>query len=287
MRRGSTADHFVTLTEWELIKPELFKLIRRNRRRVVKWKAMWAAQERQSTLRHPYNELLDAQPTERKHFMPVFDDFLLFESVRPLWDRPSAPTRADWLAAKSLIVEELDDWRVEIVAHASASTAAVAKILETDPGLFKLDFQDGGKVDLLEFSELVSCFVSCRMDSCDRIGPLREVLQHQHLQHNHGDRLIMEVIDRLTARTRATIPLTVFPEAALALKALLDAAELDPALATSSDLDDLQRRVLRWEWENSNHYRRNYDHHYRRDYDTWKTLVSLGVQFVRLAADAY
>lgn len=188
------------LAGWDLIRAEILKLVRRVRRGRLQDVALRATQQRQKLLRPRYDKLLAAQSPKWKLFVPVFDEFLLFESVRPLWDCQSDPTDTDWLAAQSLVVEELEGWRLEIVAHASAATFAAASASETTSRPSELDFEQGGKLDLLEASWLVSHFVSCAYKDCRRavrwlgwrrqegsdvfIGSLHDVLQHQQLAHN-------------------------------------------------------------------------------------------------------
>lgn len=214
--------------------------------------------------------------------MPLFIDFLRFESVRPLWERKTAATDADWRAAYDLVLEELRCWRLELIAHAYTLTRDAAEDPERDTRFSQLDFEEGGEADLLAPASLASTIVSCAFTDCrtrtrgiwrwwelpecsDRwVGTLQDVLQHQHLAHNSVSCLGKKDI---MADTQAPIRLSAPLEIICTITALLDLAQLDPATATYADLDDFQRDIGWWVWENSATS--------TRYFSTWRELVSL------------
>lgn len=194
------------------------------------------------------------------------------EAVRPLWDRATAASDADWNAALDLILEELEDWRLEVATHAYTVTSFVGADSDEEGTQREIDFEEGNDVDLVEASSLASSFVSCSFDDCrsasrrcgkDRhvahdkwVGSLEDVLRHQHLVHNSRNCLESK---ELKDKSQPIVRLSASLEVACAISALLDLADLDPAPATGADLDNFeQRSVLWWEWENSRIGKRNY-----------------------------
>lgn len=146
--------------------------------------------------------------------MPLFINFLLLPSVKALWT-PGAPVDdAKWAAQLPLIKEEPDEYRLELVLHARQEILAAT----TDPASRRQDdtdsFLEDGDSLSDNFFQLATLFVCCTFADCPIkqearevwdwctssfslaedpregwVGPLVEVLQHQHRIHNYDSRL--------------------------------------------------------------------------------------------------
>lgn len=223
-------------------------------------------------------------------FVPLFVDFLLLPSVKALWT-PGVPVDdAKWTAQLPLIKEELDEYRLEIVLHARQEILAAT----TDPATERQDDTD----ILLEdadslndgFFQLATSFVCCAFAGCpdkqrnrrrwrwrgpsgntieDRregwVGPLVEVLNHQHRFHNSTTRLPAKAAKASYPPFRVSLPL----EVACGIESLLELHQLDDLKAKKRHLDEASKKSSGYDWFNSGLSRR-----YFSGKDAWWNMVS-------------
>ena len=223
-------------------------------------------------------------------FVPLFVDFLLLPSVKALWT-PGVPVDdAKWTAQLPLIKEELDEYRLEIVLHARQEILAAT----TDPANERQDDTD----ILLEdadslndgFFQLATSFVCCAFAGCpdkqrnrrrwwwrgpsgstieDRregwVGPLVEVLNHQHRFHNSTTRLPAKAAKASYPPFRVSLPL----EVACGIESLLELHQLDDLKAKKRHLDEASKKSSGYDWFNSGLSRR-----YFSGTDAWWNMVS-------------
>lgn len=105
--------------EWDFIKDDVFKLVQRISRKRVRESVTKRRQGRQEALRPRYDRLKESLDAKGRLYMPLFIDFLLLESVRPLWE-PSEVTVTDklWVTKVDSINEELEQYRLDLLMHA-------------------------------------------------------------------------------------------------------------------------------------------------------------------------
>ena len=222
-------------------------------------------------LRARYNNLLnDLQKTARP-FVPVFTDFLLLPSVKTLWVPGVHVDDAKWAAQLPLIKEELDDYRLELVLHARREILAAT----SDPATQTQDDADAMEdVNSLDdaFSQLAISFVCCAFAGCPSkkgpirrswyrrtspnsvedpregwIGPLVDVLKHQHRFHNSGSHLPTKAAKASYPPFRVSLPL----EVACGIGSLLELHRLDDSKAKKRHLDEASKKSAGYEWVNS------------------------------------
>ena len=229
-------------------------------------------QAAQSTkLRARYDQLLENLDEAARPFVPLFVDFLLLPSVKELW-APGVPVDdATWAAQLPLIKEELDDYRLELVLHARQEILAATTDSAT---ACQDDAEVEEKVDSLDddFFQLATSFVCCAFAGCpsqqgprkawdyrtrsrvtteDRrggwVGPLVEVLQHQHRFHNSAAQLPAKAAKISYPPFRVSLPL----EVACGIEALLELHHLDDSKAKKRHLDEASKKSAGYEWVNS------------------------------------
>mgnify|MGYP006969722857 CR=1 FL=1 len=221
-------------------------------------------------LRARYDQLLESLDEGARPFVPLFTDFLLLPSVKELWT-PGVPVDdATWAAQLPLIKEELNEYRLELVLHARREILAAT----TDPATASQEDEDIVEVESLNdaFFQLATSFVCCAFTDCpsqqgsrevwdwrtrsrttteDRregwIGPLVEVLQHQHRFHNSSSRLRAKAAKASYPPFRVSLPL----EVACGIEALLELHHLDDSKAKKRHLDEASKHSAGYEWVNS------------------------------------
>ncbi|GAA5903575.1 hypothetical protein JCM6882_002990 [Rhodosporidiobolus microsporus] len=269
----------LTEEEWDDIKPNILKLLDRLRRAKEKRNAVTARQARQRALRFRYDELKSSMPASAQPFVPLFIDFLLLPSVKPIWvDEHEDETDKRWRASLGAITEELEQYRVNLAQY--AHDAVIAATVDEDD-LATMEGDD--EPDLSDaFFDKATSFLACTFSNCHKlrkyrrrsskhvgtncigVASLADLLKHQHLAHNNekqlGSRDTTSPPD--SPPFRVHLPL----EIACAMSAILDVGKLDPETAGRKELRRLDRAA--WlTWENSTTAKK---HFYRGG---WHALV--------------
>ncbi|GAA5821815.1 hypothetical protein JCM3770_002902 [Rhodotorula araucariae] len=267
-----TADVAET-AEWEALKPKILKLLEREKAKYDDHMRMYARDGRQRALRPRYDALKASLPNSARPFLPLFVDFLLFPSVKPLWESTSGTNT--WADQLDDITEELEQFRLDLVVHARELILAAT----TDPDKRGASDEDeagalGASDDNLDaFFARATSFVCCDAKDCrsrqplgkwcdidgrwrraaappdprqGAVGPLGEVLAHLHAQHNDAN----DILERRRARGEPQFHIALPLEVACAVGALLEVNELDAATAGVAELDRAERAVRCYEWEN-------------------------------------
>jgi len=226
-------------TEWLRIKPKVLQLIDRGKDRYAKKQALLSAeidrQNRQISLRPRYDKLCESLRKPARPFVPLFVDFLVLPSVKALWLGDNDVTEQAWTDALDDIKDELEQFRLDLIAHAhalvlEATTDPDERSTTDNPNSFAADELG---FDLDKFFELATSFVCCDYGYCPRpkkyrgwsfpwfgsmrneyrqfgsIGRLVTVLQHLHEYHNgtsviYGERAVKARRSRSsTSRSRS------------------------------------------------------------------------------------
>ncbi|GAA6007243.1 hypothetical protein JCM10207_001557 [Rhodosporidiobolus poonsookiae] len=285
----TTKGEALTNDIWERIKPQVFQVVEREKASVLAEEKIEAHRQRQRELRPRYDVLKDTLDESARPFLPLFVDFLLLPSVRLLWEDLDAKLDdAAWDDSLDGILEEVEQHRLDLCLHARACIVA-ATCDDTDnlPPEHDVD-----EVDLSDaFFDRTTSFLACTFDGCrDRgrqpfytqyrgrdifvgwdyevctgVGPLVELLEHQHSAHNLDDRLHYSLSKNAwpTFEFRVHLP----PEVACAVSALLEVGKLDPSTADMNDLDGLSK--LGWfTWSNAPIKKKEY-----HNVGSWRKLL--------------
>ncbi|GAA5864374.1 hypothetical protein JCM3774_002768 [Rhodotorula dairenensis] len=236
-------------------------------------------------LRPRYEQLLEDLDEGARPLAPLFTDFLLLSSVKEFWVSGTEVDDAKWANQLPLIQEELDDYRLELVLHARREILAATTT--SAPGTCEDD--DVESVDA-NFFELATSFVCCSFKDCPKkrtsawgrwwwpkraakeedrqdgwIGPLVDVLKHQHDAHNKPSSLPAKATKTPYPPFRVCLPL----EVACGIESLLELHDLDGAKAKKRHLDLASKKILAYEWVNSGVHRR----YYGGGKSAWATLL--------------
>ncbi|PRQ75976.1 hypothetical protein AAT19DRAFT_12998 [Rhodotorula toruloides] len=266
----------LTDEEWELIKDDVFSLLQRIRRKQVRESTDKARQNRQEALRPRYDKLKQTFNKKAQLFLPLFVDFLLFESVRPLWESSDVKVTAKlWTTKLDSIKEELEQYRLDLLMHARQVILEATMDPDDPQTPAELD-KPVEEADLSNaFFARATSFVCCSFTNCSRslkwdeakklnprpdetnsIGPLVDVLRHLHISHNFDNSVQTAKALKKGPQFHIKLPL----EVACAVSAILEVGDLDETTAGQKELHDLEHdvRTYGWEWENSTCAQRKY-----------------------------
>lgn len=234
----------------------------------------------QRSLRPRYNQLKESLPKSARPFVPLFVDFLLLPSIRPLWETGDLATLVQrWDEALDAIKEDLTQFRLDLAIHAHSIVLEAT----TDPDRRSADDErdddrdDLADVDLDAFFARATSFVCCGAKDCRQrkngpydpwsrtmsnpkdlrsgaVGPLVDVLEHLHENHNAADTIQDKRRFGSAPEHHIKLPL----EVACAVSALLEVNQLDPATAGVAELERAEEGVRRYEWENCSSSWRNF-----------------------------
>ncbi|GAA5881767.1 hypothetical protein JCM1840_004824, partial [Sporobolomyces johnsonii] len=244
---------------WEALKPGVLKVLEHCRKRRSTAELKTSQHERRDALRPRYNKLRDAEASpEARSYFPLFADFVLFPAVKSLWEADQEIGDALWTTSIPSILEQLNDWRVEVRLAAIqlilARTIDLPADEELDPDADAYDTEtyDSG------WFELLTSLLCCDISDCAHkhkstpspdapllrgytfFGPLFALLEHQHT--SHAD-LAPSPKPGATPQFRFSLPL----EVATAVSALVELGELNDEEATAEDLDDaMQGTRVQW-----------------------------------------
>ncbi|TNY21107.1 hypothetical protein DMC30DRAFT_395718 [Rhodotorula diobovata] len=270
----------VTDEEWERIKPKILKLLKRGRRQAEDERVLVRQRSLQRSLRPRYNQLKESLPKSARPFVPLFVDFLLLPSIRPLWETGDLATLVQrWDEALDAIKEDLTQFRLDLAIHAHSIVLEAT----TDPDRRSADDErdddrdDLADVDLDAFFARATSFVCCGAKDCRQrknspydpwsrtmsnpkdlrsgaVGPLVDVLEHLHENHNAADTIQDKRRFGSAPEHHIKLPL----EVACAVSALLEVNQLNPATAGVAELERAEEGVRRYEWENCSSSWRNF-----------------------------
>ncbi|GAA5911867.1 hypothetical protein JCM6882_005222 [Rhodosporidiobolus microsporus] len=288
-------DEPLTVEEWDNIKVDVCALAedalaaKAAREEEREKKRAWEQVQdlRDGVIRSRYNAL---RAREKDAFLrstfPLLGDFLLFESVGPLRlpkDRALVKTEdyddtdyslldaGAWEAALPLIEEELAQYRLELLLHATKlilSSTTDDDLPDDDEILANLDKYDDA------FFDRAAALLCCALPACAYrsgtqngafwwlstrgpptvLGHFLDVLEHAHSKHS----------DHSCKDAKAPFPFDRPPEVACALSALCKVGDLPFESATVEELDALDARG-RYEWENAPCR--------RHKYNSWSDLI--------------
>jgi len=267
------------LAEWQRIKPELLALLDRNDERLRKENTRYlderAQRLRQRDLRPRYDKLLESMPRSARPFAPLYLDFLVLPSVKPLWMGDGDLSDQTWLDALDGIKDEIEQFSLDLIAHAHALVLETTTDPADDPRALA---DDELPADLDTFFSLATSFVCCDIKWCqppwkydgwhwvsDRkltdeyrnfksIGPLVSVLEHLHEHHNSSDAIYELKASESPPNFHITLPL----EVACAVTAILEVNQLDPSTAGAAELERAEKGVRDYVWDNHRPTRRNF-----------------------------
>lgn len=245
-------------------------------------------QDRQHALRRRYDGLKSDLEADAQPFMPLFVDFLLFESVMPLWVFDEVRVDDElWEDALVDINEEIEQYRLELILHAHEIILSATTDPDDRQTQDTLDEPLEATLDDAFFSRATS-FVCCAFQNCKKplpwdemrdmnprpdakncIGPLVDVLKHQHLAHNFQNFVPNDKVLRAGPQFHINLPL----EIACAVSALLELGNLDEATAGLYELRAYFDSVHSIEWENATCFKRKF-----RWRGKWFDLVRPSVQ---------
>jgi hypothetical protein len=183
----------------------------------------------------------------------------------------------EWIEALPLVLEEVEQYRLDLVLRAIKlilATTSEDELPSDDEILDSLD-QYGDA-----FFSRATSFLCCDLDGCHQksyrawrhypyqivparnifVGPLQALLEHQHKEHS--DHRYWSAKERKDgARSHFDLPL----EVSCAMSAVMELGGLSND-ATEDALDKLNE-LATWEWENA--------HCPKKKYDSWRGLVRL------------
>ncbi|GAA5896502.1 hypothetical protein JCM8208_004216 [Rhodotorula glutinis] len=203
-------------------------------------------------LRPLYDELLLSLPLSARLFAPLFAAFLVLPSVKALRVGDDDVSEQAWTNALDDIKEDLEHFRLELIARARALVLETT----TDPderstAQDDLDLGDDD-LDLDTFFSLATSFVCCSSRACEYrncfnlVGPLGRILEHFHKDHNdYYPRYELEALE-----SSPELDITLPPEVACAVSALLQIHKLDPATAGAAELEEAGKDVYQYVWKN-------------------------------------
>lgn len=266
------------LTGWSQIKTQAHAACARIAPKLTSDKLSRDQATVSTKLRPRYSQLLESLDAAARPFVPLFTDFLLLPSVKVLWT-PGVPIDdTKWVAQLPVIKEELADYRLELVLHARQEILAAT----TDPATRRQDDTDVEEnVNSLNdtFFQLATSFVCCTVADCPIkrqprelwdwrtssysltkdpregwMGPLVEVLQHQHRLHNSNSFLPADAAKASYPPFRVSLPL----EVACGIESLLELHRLDETKAKKRHLVEASKKSAGYKWVNSGITRRNF-----------------------------
>ncbi|GAA5946706.1 hypothetical protein JCM3765_000355 [Sporobolomyces pararoseus] len=277
---------------WKSIESKVLAVVDKEKQKqlvkAAKEKVLERQASRQRSLRSYYDQLKSS--LDDSTFFPLFIDFLLLPSVKPLWQNDEGKYRSiddsDWKLLLPLIKDEIEEYHLDFITH------AVRLVLSTNNEYSsEEDLEDAVQAtlegDLDSFfslaSSLVMCGGGCRgqkqrtaiMSWNGRIhwqfkkqggmlGTLHDVFSHLHQVHN--DSSVVEK-RQATPLTRLCLPLHV----ASAISALIEVGRYSSDEARVNDLDLLNSGWFRYENSRSNH----------KNFKTWQKLIN------RISLDAH
>ncbi|TNY20442.1 hypothetical protein DMC30DRAFT_253860 [Rhodotorula diobovata] len=244
-------------SDWADLKPQVLKILASSRKKRKAAEATKAQHERREALLPAYQAFrLKQSSATGVIWTPLFADWLLWPSVRALWQPHDAVVdEAAIAAAQEGMDEDLNDWRVGLRLHVIklvlSNTLDIAdnEELDTDADAYDADEYDD------DFLALLSSHVLCSIEGCYRtakghkgspdyepaqhtyFGSLVDVLCHQHEAHDSLEPSAKDLarpVDR-EPRYRVALPLEVF----CTVVAMCELAGLDDEKATAEDLDDV------------------------------------------------
>lgn len=244
-------------SDWADLKPQVLKIFASSRKKRKAAEATKAQHERREALLPAYQAFrLKQSSATGVIWTPLFADWLLWPSVRALWQPHDAVVdEAAIAAAQEGMDEDLNDWRVGLRLHVIklvlSNTLDIAdnEELDTDADAYDADEYDD------DFLALLSSHVLCSIEGCYRtakghkgspdyepaqhtyLGSLVDVLCHQHEAHDSLEPSAKDLarpVDR-EPRYRVALPL----EVSCTVVAMCELAGLDDEKATAEDLDDV------------------------------------------------
>ncbi|BGP13385.1 hypothetical protein JCM10213v2_001304 [Rhodosporidiobolus nylandii] len=282
----------LTDESWEEIKPQVIKLLKRLGKAKVKREATEELQARQSSLRPRYDKLLAALSVKARPFLPLFVDWLALPSVVALWASDIKITDAVWLDSLDAIIEECEEYRLDLVLRAREVILAAT----TDPD--EEEEEDAANEDddpdvSDGFFRRATSFVACTFRNCGKaysdksvpwtqrrytrdensVGELVTVLKHQHKLHNfdtHLSKPLTTSIAKDPASAKILFRVHLPLEIVCAVSAILELAEVD-ATAGRKELKKADDGG-HWEWANSTTHKRF----------AWRTEGALGLASLSL-----
>lgn len=274
----------LTDERWTAVKPKILKKIEKARERERSWKRQQQERKRllsrQQSSRPYYDSLKASFP--KSTLFPIFVDFLLLPSVKPLWERTSDEDDSEdastvdegsWKLLLPLIKAEVEEYHLDFVTTAVRLILSAHQDFRSDDELEEA-VQATLASDLDAFFSLASSLVLCEecrgkmMTYKDTnsfwpttiwggfIGSFSEVVAHLHEKHSSLDSLSH-------LKSEATIPICLPLQVASTISALLEVGDYSPSQATVRDLDQLDSG--RYEWEN---------YVGRKHFYNWRKLVS-------------
>ncbi|BGP10497.1 hypothetical protein JCM10049v2_006387 [Rhodotorula toruloides] len=251
----------VTDEEWPELKPRVVKVLNsvRKNRQSLELKSQQAA--RRDALKPYYEKLRQHQlsPAART-FLPLFADFLLFDSVRSLWEPKDAVVKDEtYNATRDAIEDEINEWRVDIRFYALQQILGCTLDIPQDEELSSdqdaYDAYDDGFFDLLT-SALVCSIKPCACSAQNRptfFGSLPDLLDHQHEIHGELKPSMTELYTKKASAKQPKFRFSLPLEVANAVVALCELCELDEETATPGDVDEFfeDDETARLQWYNA------------------------------------
>ncbi|GAA5946585.1 hypothetical protein JCM10213_006637 [Rhodosporidiobolus nylandii] len=287
----------LTDEEWEAIEPDILDLAQQAAEEAeqddAKWReegeksSAWRAlrNERDEQLKAHYSTLRDASDDDfARAAFPLLSDFYLFSSVKslrlpekqePNFDEDCARlSDEEWEHTLPLIQEEIEQYRLELFLQC-VKLVLSATTDDPLPDDYKI-LDNAGEYDNAFFeraSSLLCCDLGCyRSGGRDWwtytsiptrytfLGSLQALLEHQHKVHaDHS--YWYEREKKKGPRFHFSLP----AEVACAMSALFVVGDLDPQQATKTELDELDKRTKRYEWQNT--------HGKRKRFSSWRQLL--------------
>ncbi|GAA5916061.1 hypothetical protein JCM8208_006347 [Rhodotorula glutinis] len=256
--------------EWETLKPKVLKVLAASRKKRLAVAEADAQAQRRDALLPAYQSFRHRQPSASAIvWTPLFADFLLFPSVRALWQPHDAVVDPDAIdSAQEGMDEDLNEWRTSLRLHVIqlvlSNTLDLPDDEELDSDADAYDQYDD------EFLKLLTSGLLCAVDDCRHaaigrknqpghvparptfFGSLSDVLLHQHEAHDY---LLPSSHELARAGAHAdsephfriALPL----EVSHAVVAMCDAAGLDDEVAEPDDLDEVLEGEGGWvQWIN-------------------------------------
>ncbi|GAA5928454.1 hypothetical protein JCM3775_000615 [Rhodotorula graminis] len=252
--------------EWKALKPKVLKVLAASRKKRLAAAKAEAQALRRQALVPVYQSFRNRQPSaEAIVLTPLFADFLLFPSVRALWQPHDAVIDQDTIAsAQEGMDEDLNEWRTSLRLHVVQLVLSNTLDLPDDE---ELD-SDADAYDQYDddFLKLLMSSVMCAVDDCRHpaigrkntpdfvparptfFGSLWDVLFHQHEAHDY---LLPSSCDLNHADGEPHFRIALPLEVSNAVVAMCDAAGLDDEVAEPADLDEVLDGEGVWvQWSN-------------------------------------
>lgn len=267
----------VSRIEWLNIKDKVLEIAKKAKMDVT-------SQRRQSQIKTKWHSLRQGN-TGSAVSLP-FSHFLHLPAVNALLCSDDAVTDKAWAAAVDDVLEDIDEWRVDVRIEA-IKTILAATTEKTRQELDKMDADDFAEFDD-KFFERPTSYLVCTLYGCrdtfvvnrssfrystSFYGPLAAVLKHQcdvHDQVMPLRSLQRKNSDEMGSQYNFALP----PAVVSALSAVIDLAGLDDESATVQDLDNFTPRSVPYD---TRAYRLRYVNSptNQRYHWTWRHLVSV------------